>query len=162
MTPFADPGFALIVRYAQRFFDAVDRCAAATAHNEADLADAYNRLNRTRERYRKQKTSLNERQRAALDKVFVNDLFIQRLLSGARQLGEHMDKHGATVEIRTPKNEPMIFPIQVSALPFYGGAVVRLPDIHGVVRKIDHLAFLREAERRIRAALQRGEDNAPS
>jgi hypothetical protein len=160
MTPSPDP-FDLIVRYAQDFFDLVDQYAATTPHNPALLADAYNRLNRARERYGKMEDALSEHQRVALDKVFQQDVFITRLLSGARQLGEHMDKDGASVEIRTPHNQPMHF--EVSALPFYGGAVVHLPDVQGVMRSIDHLAFLREAERRVRDALRRAtEDRAPS
>jgi hypothetical protein len=88
------------------------------------------------------------------------DPFIESMLANARQLGEHMDRRGKQVEIRLANNAAIRFPAEVSAQPFFAAAVVKLTDVHGKVHFLDHVVQLREAQRRVKAALRRAATGA--
>ncbi|HEY9463225.1 MAG TPA: hypothetical protein VIR54_09065 [Vicinamibacterales bacterium] len=143
-----------IEEYAQAFRDGIARCEGAL-FNRADLLDAYDRLSRLRDRYLKEKPHLTPTQRLALAKVFEDDRFIEGMLN-ARQIGEHVTKRGPVVTIRTADNAPITFDaVQSSAMAYFAGPLVQLPDVHERLHEIDHLGQLREAEKRIDAAIQR-------
>ena len=139
-----------IEQYAQDFREGVARCAAASMFKMADVLDAYNRLNRLRDRYRYEACRLTPSERHALTKVFDDDVFIRGMLE-ARQIGEHVtQRRPGPVTIRTVGNAPIDFDCKSSsALAYFAGPLVEMPDVDGQSHDINHLEQLREAEKRI-------------
>src|SRR5690348_2262987 len=78
-----------VIGASEEFFQGIERCRTASTFNAGDYKDAYNRLNRLRERFLHEKFSLNPSEREALEKVFEKDVFIEGLLKG-RTIGEHI------------------------------------------------------------------------
>lgn len=143
-----------IESYLNEFSEGIERCANASTFKRADWQDAYNRLSRLRDRYKKEKPNLTASEKKPLAKVFEDDKFIETLLD-TRQIGEHVTKRTTpTVAIYTTGATVKI-PYEVSALPMFAGPTVTIPDTDGRHHHIDHLQNLREAERRITTALAR-------
>ena len=147
-----------IIEAARAFSEGVASCHAAP-YNSADYQDAYNRLNRLRERYIKEKSSLDPSEQQALAKVFEDDRFIEGMLN-IRQVGEHV-KHRTGAVLRTTSNAPIILFAEVSAGSMFAGAVVQLRDTAGQLHVTNHLRNLEEAEKKVKRALSRATDNTP-
>ncbi len=140
--------------YITAFSEGIERCATASTFKPADWQDAYNRLSRLRDRYKKEQSNLTASEKKVLAKVFEDDRFIKTLLD-TRQIGEHVTKRTApTIALYTTGAAAQI-PCEVSALPMFAGPSVTIPDIDGRPHQIDHLQNLREAECRITTALAR-------
>jgi len=117
-----------ILDYARAFSEKIDRCRT-TPVNATDWEDAYNRLNRFRERYLHGKSYLDPAEAQALGKVFEEDTFIKEMLD-IRQIGEHAHKRGESA-IRLMTNAPIPICVKTSALGFFNAPIVKLPDITG-------------------------------
>jgi hypothetical protein len=142
-----------IEEYFQAFRDGIARCEAAPAFNRADWLDAQNRLARLRDRYVAERADLAPTQLQALSKVFDKDVFIQGMLDG-RQIGEHVTKRGGGV-IGTVQNARIELDIETSAMSYFSGEQVNVLDVKGEPHEINHLEGLKEAERRIEAAIRK-------
>jgi len=140
-----------ILPYAHSFSELIERCRHDPTFNAADWQDAYNRLNRLRDRYNHEKSNLDHSERQALIKVFEEDAFIEGLLH-IRQIGEHVQMRSEPV-IRSMTNAPIPICVETSALGFFQAPVVRVPDTTGQLHSINHLQNLKEAEKRIQRAL---------
>jgi hypothetical protein len=147
-----------IVDDARAFSDGVVRCHA-TPFNAADFEDAYNRLSRLRDRYLKDKFSLDLSEQQALAKVFEDDKFIEGMLN-IRQVGEHV-QHRTGAVLRTTSNAPIILFSEVSAGSMFAAPVVHLRDAAGQLHLTDHLRNLEEAEKRVQRALARAMNKLP-
>jgi hypothetical protein len=148
-----------ILPYVHAFSDGIDRCRTAVTFNPADWQDAYNRLNRLRDRYLHEKANLDASQRQAFQKVFEHDTFIEGLLN-IRLIGEHVKKR-TMPEIRLFTNKAIYMPVETSAGAFFASPIVRLPDSSGHLHTADHLGNLEEAEKRIQRALARASNKQP-
>jgi hypothetical protein len=137
---------------ARAFSAGIARCRTSP-FNAADWEDAYNTLHRLRERYLTENPTLDPLERDALAKVFEDDLFIKGLLH-LRQVGEHV-RYRQGVVLRTRTNQPILLNVAASAGSAFAAPVVRLPDVSGQIRPIDHLANLEEAEKRIQRVFDR-------
>ena len=151
--------FDRILPYVQAFSEGIDRCRSATKFSAADWEDAYNRLNRLRDRYTHEEPNLDPSERQALQKVFEQDLFIKGLLD-IRQIGEHVQKR-TNPEIRLFTNAPIYMPVETSAGAFFASPTVRLPDTSGDLHLTDHLRNLEEAEQRVKRAVSRATIKQP-
>lgn len=148
-----------ILTSADEFYEGIKRCREASTYSAGDMKDAYNRLNRLRERYCYEKANLEASERQALEKVFEDDNLIAGLMD-VRQIGEHVQKRtGAEVPLMVPivTNQRITMPVETSAGAFFAGLVVTLYDKKGERRITDHLRNLQVAEERIRKALMRPE-----
>lgn len=143
--------FARIEKYFVDFSEGIDRCRTAATFNAADWQDAYNRLNRLRDRYLNEKLSLIPSELTALAKVFEQDAFIEGLLN-IRVIGEHVQKRTPPV-IPLYTNTPITLHAETSAGAVFKGPIVTLHDTKGQPHQTDHLRNLEEAESRIRRAL---------
>ena len=153
-------GLDRIRRKAQAFYDIVARSATATPYDIDLCVDAYNRLSRLRDRYEHEKVNhtLTPLQLTALKKVFEDDEFIKGMLN-ARQLGEHVHKRsGGERVVQLYTNQPIYMPVEVSAEAFFGGPIYVIKGPNGKVH-YHHLDQLQQAERRVRAAMQRASDD---
>jgi hypothetical protein len=148
-----------IEKYAEEFSEGIERCRNASPFKAADWEDAYNRLNRVRERYchEKDEHRLDPHELKALQKVFEEDLLIEEMLKVARQIGEHVHPRKESVSVRLLTNSIIPIGVETSALAFFGASIVKLPDDTGRIQYIDHLQTLAEAERRIKRALDRAQ-----
>ena len=151
--------FARIENYFVAFSGGIERCRTATTFNAADWQDAYNRLNRLRDRYIKEKANLALSEQTALAKVFEDDIFIKCLLN-IRLIGEHVQKRTPPV-IPLYTNTPITMPVETSAGAMFDAPIVRLYDTKGQLCQTDHLHNLEEAESRIRHALARAKNTQP-
>ena len=134
--------------------------AAAPPHfNATDWEDAYNRLNRFRERYLHEKSYLDPAEAQALRKVFEEDTFIKEMLD-IRQIGEHAHKRGESA-IRLMTNAPIPICVKTAALGFFNGPIVKLLDVTGQLHSINHLQNRTKAENRIQRARTRATDKQP-
>ena len=147
-----------ILDYARVFSEKIDRCRT-TPVNATDWEDAYNRLNRFRERYLRKKSYLDPAEAQALRKVFEEDTSIKEMLD-IRQIGEHAHKRGESA-ICLMTNAPIPICFKTSALGFFNAPIVKLPDITGQLHSINHLRNLTKAENRIQPALTRATDKQP-
>lgn len=77
----------------------------------------------------------------------------------ARQIGEHVTKRGGAV-ITIASNAPIELDLETSALSYFAAPRVNVPDVEGQWHEINHLERLREAERRIDAAIRRARSGA--
>ena len=152
---------ASIEEYFQRFRDGVERCRSSKSEGKfsaSDWEDAYERLYRLFNRYHKEKRRFAKSERTALSKPFENDTFIQSLL-GYRVVGSHIKSNVALkrggFEIRDGSGASVSLGADVSALEMFAGPVVTLNDIQGRPQRIDHLANLEVAEKRIAAAFDK-------
>jgi hypothetical protein len=151
--------FSWIEKYFVDFSEGVERCRTATAFNAADWQDTYNRLNRLRERYKKERANLSPSEQTALAKVFEQDNFIEGLLN-IRQIGEHVQKRTPPI-IPVYTKTPITLHAETSAGAVFGAPIVRLTDTKGELHQTDHLHNLEEAENRIRRALARAKNTQP-
>lgn len=154
-----------ILSYAHDFFELVERSRCRNTIGTvtaADWEDTYNRLSRLRDRYIHEKPNLETSERRELSKVFEEDVFIEGLLQ-IRQIGEHVQKRGdEPIVIRLLTNAPITICVETSALRFFQAAIVRVTDeTTGQLHFISHLQNLEEAEKRVRAALNRAMNNPP-
>jgi len=143
--------FARIEKYFVDFSEGIERCRKATTFNAADWQDAYNRLNRLRDRYLNEKPNLTPSELTALAKVFEQDTFIEGLLN-IRVIGEHVQKRTPPV-IPLYTNTPIVLHAETSAGAVFNGPIVTLHDTKGQPHQPDHLCNLDEAETRIHRAL---------
>lgn len=150
--------FARIENYFVAFSEGIERCRTATTFNAADWQDAYNRLNRLRDRYVNEKPNLTPSEKAALTKVFEQDTFIEGLLN-IRLIGEHVQKRTPPV-IPLHTNTPITMPVETSAGAIFDAPIVRLPDTKGQLYQTDHLRNLEEGESRISRALARAKNTS--
>ena len=143
----------------QEYRDGVERCRSSKTEDRFSASvwkDAYDRLYRLSNRYLKEKKDgdLNKPEREECFKVFENDGFIISLLSSNRVVGSHVQKRGS-LEIRTASGAPVTLVAGTSALAMFAAPVVALPTNKGNLHRIDHLADLEEAERRIARAFDK-------
>jgi len=104
--------------------------AVAPPHFKAtDWEDAYNRLNRFRERYLREKSYLDPAEAQALRKVFEEDTFIKEMLD-IRQIGKHAHKRGVSA-IRLMTNAPIPICVKTSALGFFNAPSSSCPTLPG-------------------------------
>ncbi len=133
------------------FRAAIEKCRMAGTFIAADWQDAYARLARLRERYKKEKTDLTRAERAALFKVFEDDTFTKGMME-IRQVGEHVKRPG-NFGIRTTSNAPITLTAESSAMAFFSASAVFLNDADGKRYRVDHLEMLEEMQKRIAAAM---------
>lgn len=144
-----------IEEYFQAFREGIARCEAAPIFQRADWLDAQNRLARLRDRCIAETTRLTRFEREVLSKVFDHDVFIQGMLVG-RQIGEHVTKRGdAAIIIRTTSNAPIELNVKTSAMSYFRAERVTVVDAKGQPHDVHHLRQLKEAERRIDAAIRK-------
>ena len=151
-----------IIESMRAFSDGIARCRTTT-FAAADMQDAYNRLNRLRDRYlhEKRNRTLDAIEEQALRKVFEEDRFIQGMLDG-RQIGEHVQKSsGQHPVILLTKNSPIALCVETSAGSFFAGLITTARDTQGMVYSINHLEQLGEAENRIQRSLERAQKSSP-
>lgn len=149
-----------VVAYFEEFRGSVNDCRQAGSFRPSDWKEAYGALGRLRDRYKHEKGGLTADQRAALEKVFENDPFIEGMME-FRQVGEHVIRRGGPL-IRTTGNAPIQLTVESSAMAVFSAPVVVLRDIASALHTIDHLKMLEEAERRIGAALAAHERDVPA
>lgn len=152
-----------ILNDARDFSDKIKECRSATSFIAADYRDAYGRLGRLRERYRKERDArtLDPVEAQALHRVFEDDVFIKGVLDG-RQISEHIQKRsggGPVVPLMTNRSVPLSAETTVGS--FFAAAVVLVPDPQGKIYYVNHLEQLEEAERRIQRALDRATKKQP-
>jgi hypothetical protein len=141
-----------VQKYVQEFCEALARCDIASIFSSADHQDALNRLARLRDRFQAERRHLTHGEARALAKALDEDAFIQGMLDG-RQIGEHVTNRRGAV-IRTPRGTPITLEAQTSAMSFFADQLVRVSDVKGNLHELDHLARLKEAEKRIVAAMR--------
>ena len=140
--------------YFEEFCTGVRDCINAEFFVRADLLDAYDRLARLRDRFKKEKNNLDPGALAALTKVFENNVFIHGMMN-IRQVAEHVKKRGEELVIYTADNRPITLNAVLSAMPMFAASRVTLTDITGSPYHLDHLRMLREAEKRITKAMNK-------
>ena len=134
----------------EQFRSLVEHCRNEATSDMADIQDAYNRLNRLRDRYLKQK-GLDPAERDALRKVFEEDNFIANMLS-VRVISEHVLRtEGATLSY--PDNSTFSITSASSAARVFEDRCVYLLDTKGGERRWDHLQQLTEAVDRVGRAM---------
>jgi hypothetical protein len=139
-----------IERAFQEFSAKVAHCRDETRSDMADIQDAYSRLVRLRERYKHEAPALGSTAKAALSKVFDNDPFIEGMCK-ARVIGDHVKAKEPV--LRHIDNSPIEITASTSGATLFAGRCVELTDTRGQRHRIDHLAFLTEAETRIARAI---------
>ena len=145
-----------IAAYFVEFKQSIENCRNGSAFRSADWKEAYGALGRLRERYGFEKENLTAPQQAPLRKVFEDDPFIEGMMD-FRQVAEHVIRRGGPL-IRTTSNAPIQLNEGSSAMGVFAAPVVTLHDVEKVPRRIDHLAMLEEAERRIATALAKARE----
>jgi hypothetical protein len=146
-------GLSRILQEISSFSEAIDRYHSAIPYNGALCRDAYNALNRIRDRYlheRDENRSLELAEDKALRKVFEEDRFIKGMLLG-RQIGEHVQIDEPVIRLYT--NSPIPLCAETSAGSFFGGSIASVRDVKGKTHYIDHMKQLKEAQKRIQQAL---------
>ena len=157
-------GLNKILLEVSAFYDSIERCRVSTTFNAADYQDAYNRLNRVTERYvhEKENGRLEAHEDQALEDVLERDPFIKGMRH-ARIIGEHVQKtRGETpVILLTTNTCPIPLLAETSAGSFFSGPTAIARDVQGKMYFVNHLAQLREAEKRLRQAVARATNNLP-
>lgn len=149
-----------IEAYFLEFGQAIVDCRSGTEFRAGDWKEAHAALGRLRDRYLHEKKDLTPEQRAALQKVFEDDVFIAGMMA-VRQVGEHV-KHvsqGAVgPRITTLQNAPIQLTVSSSAMAMFAAPTVVLHDVNNVPHRIDHRERLKEAQRRIGLALAKAKN----
>jgi len=144
-----------IETYFDEFREAIDRCRSGKKFRAGDWKGAHAALGRLRERYLHEKEHLIPEQRAALQKVFEDDVFIAGMMA-IRQIAEHVthvSRSAMGPRISTPWNAPIQLTVESSAMAVFASPIVILRDVNNTPHEIDHLVRLEEAQRRIGSAL---------
>jgi hypothetical protein len=142
-----------IAQYFEEFQRSVADCRLADEFRSERWKNAYGALGRLRDRYLFEKSRLTPGQRAALEKVFEKDTFIEGMMD-VRTTSEHVVKRDGPMQLWTSEN----FRVEVvtSAGAVFAAPFVTVPDTKGYPRRIEHLPSLEKAVQRIKRAL----DNA--
>ena len=146
-----------IASYFEEFQRSVNDCRSADAFRPEHWKNAYGALGRLRDRYKVEKPNLTSEQQAALEKALENDVFFRGMMN-ARQVAEHVHQGDKPTMLVTSQNIPIV--VKVSANALFSAPLVTLPDTSGEPKKIDHLQWLQEAEKRIKKALDNAETAA--
>jgi hypothetical protein len=120
---FMTDGLERIEKLFQEFRSKVAHCRDKDLSDMADIQDAYSRLNRLRDRYRYEASTLNPTERAALRRVFEDDEFIEGM-GKVRVIGDHVERGGAV--LRHTNNSPFTITSESSAAAVGCGSL-RLP-----------------------------------
>ena len=113
-------------------------------------------MSRVKDRYEHKESKLLEPvERVALAKVLEHDPLILDMLKLVRPIGEHVNtENEEEEEIRLLANSPVPITAETSARTMFDARViVQLPDQLGEQERIEHLANLNDADKRILRAL---------
>jgi hypothetical protein len=125
----------------------------------AEIEDAYGRLNRARDRYKYEaykEPSLGPAELKALRKVFEEDGFIEGM-GKLRGIAEHVETGNVT--LRDIHSSPYEITAASSAAVVFKHPQVNVYDTAGVLRRLDHLQYLTEADNRIKRAFKRAKES---
>jgi hypothetical protein len=116
-----------VTAYFEEFRESVNGCRSADSFKLGNWKGAYGALGRLRDRYLHEKGELTSAQRAARQKVFENDTFIEGMME-LRQVGEHVIRRGEPL-IRTTGNAPIRLTVETSAMAVFAAPIVVLRDV---------------------------------
>jgi hypothetical protein len=143
-------GFKRIENDVQAFCEKVAQCGDKDNSNMQDFRDAFGRMGRTRDRFLYERETLEPSERAAFEKVFENDKFMEGM-GEVRNISEHVEKGDVTLS--RLDNSTFTITAKSSAAAMFADRVVYLTDTDGFQQRWDHNEQLNEAARRINSAL---------